>query len=84
MLRQPQTSTGRMERGISIAPARTAAAPACSAHHAPVWHMPVTEFPGTNWVKFSCLGNVQFLKLRVFLSKTHKINDLTFGACFAH
>lgn len=25
------------------------------------------QFPGTNWLKFSCLGNVQFLKLRVFL-----------------
>lgn len=55
-----------------------------SGHLAPVWHVPVTEFPGTNWVKFNCLGNVQFLKLRVFLSKTHKINDLTLGACFAH
>lgn len=42
------------------------------------------QFPGTNGVKFSCLGNVQLLKLRVFLSKIHKINYLPLGACFAH
>lgn len=41
-------------------------------------------FPGTNGVKFSCFGNMQFLKLRVLLSKTHKINYLPLGGCFAH
>lgn len=29
-------------------------------------------FLGTSWIKFNWLGSMQFLKLRLFLSKTHK------------
>lgn len=71
----------RMERGISIAPEKTAVAlsvPVREGQWSPcssVAHASYCNFLAQT-AKFSCLENVQFLKLRVFLSKAHKICHL--------